>query len=582
MANLASYNEKRTLVEVIGETIAPIHSARSEEGAAINENLRNEAQLVSSKDNVITEDGEIVLGQSSLNDEELKKNIFQDPEIADYYRKLYANSQYEGRHHFDPELEWTAKEEKAILWKLEWRVTLWACIMFIGLQIDRGNLVQATSDNMLKDLNLTTNQYNYGNTIFYVCFLSAELPSQLVSKMLGPDRFIPLQMVLWSIVAMSQAALKGKNSFYATRALLGILEGGFIPDIVLWLSFFYTSKELPIRLSFFWTALSVTTIITSIMAYGLLRLRGVCGMPGWAWLFLIEGLITLLIGLASFFMMPASAVQTKTWFRKKGWFTEREEKIVVNRVLRDDPSKGDMHNRQAITPKLLWESLKDYDLFPIYMLGLIAYIPATPQSFYISLMLKSLGFSTFNTNLLAIPYNVIHIIMLLLVTKASDIFNDKFLVAVAQPLWLLPLLVAMRWWPGAQQDAWATWAIVTLLLGYPYIHAILVALCSRNSNTVRTRSVSAATYNMFVQAGNIISSNIYRTDDAPLYKRGNMQLFWINIGVLGLLLFSKAYYMWRNHSREKIWSKMTKEEKFNYLATTTDKGNKRLDFRFAH
>jgi hypothetical protein len=57
-------------------------------------------------------------------------------------------------------------------------------------------------------------------------------------------------------------------------------------------------------------------------------------------LFLIEGIITLAVGLASFFLMPASAVQTKTWYRPKGWFTDREIGIVVNRVLRDDPTKG--------------------------------------------------------------------------------------------------------------------------------------------------------------------------------------------------------------------------------------------------
>ena len=63
-------------------------------------------------------------------------------------------------------------------------------------------------------------------------------------------------------------------------------------------------------------------------------------MAGWRWLFLIEGTMTLVLGIASFFLMPASAVQTKTWFRPKGWFTDRELSIVVNRVLRDDPSKG--------------------------------------------------------------------------------------------------------------------------------------------------------------------------------------------------------------------------------------------------
>jgi hypothetical protein len=88
-------------------------------------------------------------------------------------------------------------------------------------------------------------------------------------------------------------------------------------------------------------------------------------LTGSRWLFLLEGLITLVVGLASFFLMPASAVQTKTWFRPNGWFTDRETAIVVNRVLRDDPSKGDMHNRQAITPRRLWHALQDYDLWPV-------------------------------------------------------------------------------------------------------------------------------------------------------------------------------------------------------------------------
>jgi hypothetical protein len=137
--------------------------------------------------------------------------------------------------------------------------------MFFGLQVDRGNLVQAVADNLLDDLGLSTNgkllpkynketaclrisEYNFGNQIFLFSFLLAELPSQLVSKKMGPDRWIPMQITLWSIVAMSQCAISGKSSFYATRSLLGLLEGGFIPDIVLWLSYFYTSRELPIRL----------------------------------------------------------------------------------------------------------------------------------------------------------------------------------------------------------------------------------------------------------------------------------------------------------------------------------------------
>lgn len=77
-----------------------------------------------------------------------------------------------------------------------------------------------------------------------------------------------------------------------------------------------------------------------------------------------QGLLTLVIGLFAWVLMPAGPCQTPSWFRgKDGWFSEREEKIIVNRVIREDPGKSSMHNREPVTPKLLWQSLKDYDLW---------------------------------------------------------------------------------------------------------------------------------------------------------------------------------------------------------------------------
>jgi sugar phosphate permease len=184
---------------------------------------------------------------------------------------------------------------------------------------------------------MNTNDFNYGQTIFLASFLAAELPSGLISKKLGADRWIPFIMCAWSITAGSQAFLTNKAGFYAIKALLGLLMGGFIPDIVLWLTYFYTSKELPTRLAWFWTALSTVNIVGSLLAAGILKMRGINGWGGWQWLFLIEGIITLIIGAFSWVLMPPGPTQTRSWFRvKDGWFSDREESIIVNRILRDD------------------------------------------------------------------------------------------------------------------------------------------------------------------------------------------------------------------------------------------------------
>ncbi|CUM47181.1 unnamed protein product [Debaryomyces fabryi] len=526
---------------------------------------------------------DLAYGSTDQNDILLtQENPFADPIVAEYYKEVYEKAGYECRDAFDPLFEWSKSEEDNIIRKLDYRVALTACILFAGLQIDRGNLGQAVSDNMLDDLGLDTNNYNTGNTIFLVCFLLAELPSQLISKALGPDIFIPIQIVTWSVVAMSQGIIKGKLSFYLTRGLIGMLEGGFIADIVLWLTYFYKAKELPIRLSWFWTTLSCVQIFTSILAFGILRMRGVFQLAGWRWLFILEGLCTFCIGLISFFLMVPSATQTKNSFHPKGWFSDREVKIVVNRVLRDDPSKGDMHNRQGLSFKAILDTLSDYDLWPIYVIGLIAYIPTGALSPYLTLTLKQLGFSTFNVNLLTIPYSILHIIMLLMITWISEAINERALVCLILPIWSIPLLALLRWWSGSMVNVWGTWLLCTLFLGGPYIHAICVSWVSRNSNSIKTRTIASALYNMSVQMGSIISYNIYRKDDAPLYHRGNQTLFKFAILMFPILLLVKLYYVYRNKSRDIIWNKMTLEQQEDYINNTSDVGNKRLDFRFDH
>ncbi|KAF9444378.1 allantoate permease [Macrolepiota fuliginosa MF-IS2] len=509
-----------------------------------------------------------------------KRSVYDDSKLAKYY---WPKADYENLHRFDVNARWTHREERALVRKIDWRVMLWAAISFSALNLDRNNLLQANTDNFLPDLGMDTDDFNLGNSVFRLAFLAAELPSQLVSKKLGPDVWIPIQMVIWSIITISQFWLKGRTSFLICRALLGFSQGGFIPDLVLYLSYFYTKYELPFRLSLFWVSLEVCSVLASFLAYGVLHMRGIHGQAGWRWLFLIEGLITFAVGITTFFMMPPSPTQTKSWFRPKGWFTEREEVIATTRILRDDPTKGDMHNREGLTPKRMWQSLCDYDLWPLYIIGLLFSIPVTPPAQYLTLSLKNLGFGTFETNLLTIPSTVGRIINMMLITLASEMVHERTYVAMTETAWALPFVVALYALPQSSSKGWNFYGLSTLLLSYPYSHAIQVGWCSRNAGAVASRTVSASLYNMFVQASAVVASNIYRKDDAPLYRRGNRTLMIIAIANLVVMYpLARLYYVWRNKQRDKVWDAMSEDQKVEYLETTKDIGNRRLDFRFAY
>jgi hypothetical protein len=131
---------------------------------------------------------------------------------------------------------------------------------------------------------------------------------------------------------------------------------------------------------------------------------------------------------------------------------------VVNRILRDDPSKGDMHNRQALSPLMFYRCLLDYHMWPIYLIGVSWLIPSNPMTAYITLNLKSLGFGTFETNLLTIPAYVLFILQLLFWTWLSEKINQRFLVALMSQVWALPLLIALELLPG-NGGIWPRWTL---------------------------------------------------------------------------------------------------------------------------
>ncbi|GJC87638.1 putative transporter YIL166C [Colletotrichum liriopes] len=355
---------------------------------------------------------------------------------------------------------------------------VWACIMFASLNIDRNNISNAVSDNMLDDLGLTRGDYS-------------------ISELVSP----PLDLY---------------------------------PCAVSWVT-----KD-----------------------------GGGC-------------FSLILVGLASFFLMPQCPAKTKSWWNPKGYFTEKEEKIIVNSVIRDDPQKGGMYNRQGLSVRQIWECSKDYDMWPLYALGLLFGLPKYPVNQYLTLSLRDLDFNVIQSNLLSIPNIVGSSITMLLITAVSELLNNRSFVAMAEDAWLLPCFVALIALPDPI-GPWVYFAIATVLLSFPYTHPIQVAWTSRNAGSVQNRTVSASLYNMWVQVSGMIGANIYQPDDAPRYFKANKGLLVICIWMcLVQYPFTYFYYRWRNNSKAKKWDAMTPEQQHDYRTNTTDQGNKRLDFRFA-
>lgn len=451
---------------------------------------------------------------------------------------------------------------------------LWVWIMFSSLDLVRRNINRAVSDNMLGDLGVNTNDYNTGQTIYLVSFLAAELPGGLISKKVGPFRYTPAVIVLWGGLCMCQAGMNARWNFWLLRSLLGVAQGGFIPEMILYLSYFYKSSELAIRLSIFYTAIPLTHTYGSLLAGGILQMRGVNGWAGWQWLFLLEGIICVLIGIAAFFLMPPSITEPAVAFKRPDgtnkWWTGEEEKILVNRLLRDDPTKGDMNNRTAVSFKKIIKTIIDPDLLPIYVIGIFVWIPFQPTANYLSLTLRNLGYTVFESNVLAIPGYMLFTFNVLFFGWLSERVNERLLVGACSNLWMLPFfigLISIK--PSA--NPWVRYALLTGINGIPYTHSVMVGLISRNAKAVGRRAVAAAVYNMTYQIGSIAAVNIYRDNDKPLYYKANKALVGMCVGNICLFVLAKLYYVWRNRVIEKRMAGLPESEKARLA-----------DGRFAH
>lgn len=188
---------------------------------------------------------------------------------------------------YDATIQYDAAEARKAILKVDLVIMPFLVLLFCFLQFDRTNIANALTDTFRQNVDVGNTQINTAQTLFIVGFVVTELPFNMISKIVGPERFLPITMALWGTVTWSQIFLKSASGLYATRFFVGALEGGYIPGMALYISRYYTNQELALRYAIFWASNSVAGALGGPLSIGLLSLRGRYGLHGWQWLFLI-------------------------------------------------------------------------------------------------------------------------------------------------------------------------------------------------------------------------------------------------------------------------------------------------------
>jgi ACS family tartrate transporter-like MFS transporter len=225
-----------------------------------------------------------------------------------------------------------AIDATALFRKITWRLIPYLFFLYILAYLDRVNVGFAALD-MQRDLHLSNTVYGTGAGIFFLGYALFDLPSNLLLARFGARRWIARIMITWGLVATGMAFISGPHTFYLLRFLLGLGEAGFFPGILLYLTFWFPSRVRAQAVAKFMTATSLAGVVGGPLSNVLLKLEGRSGLHGWQWLFLSEGLPTILMGISVLFILrdkPADAP----------WLTQSEKLWLDAELERDRKSGG--------------------------------------------------------------------------------------------------------------------------------------------------------------------------------------------------------------------------------------------------
>lgn len=389
--------------------------------------------------------------------------------------------------------DWSEEEERKVKNKLDFILLPILGLAFFTLQMDRGNISNALTSTITTDLGITTNQINVGTALLSLGIVVLEIPSNVILQRVGPHKWLSGQIIAWGLVALFQNFITNYAGYLVTRIILGLCEAGFIPGALYTMSTWYKRGETSLRVSIFFLGNLLAVALTSLIGAGILTMGSRYGVAGWRWLFIVEGCITIGIGILFMLLLPPRVGDGRPVisFKKWSYFDSRESYILVRRVLLDDPAKTTNH----LTIKMsdIASTCKNPRIMMHILITLTATIPINAINTYGPSVIKSFGYTTVKANAMSSVGPFIAVIMVLVLGRLCDLTGKKGPFVLVGAVWSMIAFTCLREataqkWPQGMKYA----AVAMSMATNSVVHIQNVGWLSANCQNPQERSVAMA------------------------------------------------------------------------------------------
>lgn len=243
----------------------------------------------------------------------------------------------------------------SIIKKMNVRIIPFIMVLYLVAYIDRSNISVAALQ-MNADLAMTAEMYGIAAGIFYISYIIFEVPSNVILTRVGAKLWIARIMVTWGIVAAGMSLVQTANQLYVMRFLLGIAEAGFTPGIIYYLSCWYPRSDRARAMSLFYIGAALASVIGLPISGSILSMHGFFGVEGWRWLFLLEGIPAMVLGVVVYFYLD-DAPEKARWLtpQQRAWLAETLAKESGRATLGHQHGwKAALKNRRVWALSLLW------------------------------------------------------------------------------------------------------------------------------------------------------------------------------------------------------------------------------------